>query len=393
MVFTTAGGSPPRTSMSHPGTTRGDSTSLDAGAIGCPLSKKGDPSSEEFAKEGLLRGALVWGNKSDWASMVPLRGPAPRPPWLCTVSVREGSLGEMHIYVDPEASWVPVHPCQGSPQTGRKTAGNGTCSGGKQVYLSVAEASPNQLENLRVESPFSRKGGLTWELIVCAIELNSKGGDGRGVATCDGSVDRLGGWCMQLSQCCPYRPVHACRVAVVWSSAEQAILLATRGSWYAAAAEALSRARQAACPLHMAPQPMSEASIDTTKCLDTHPSGVKRKARSDHGLKVWRQDGVTETRYVPLGLGFEASTEAHMKQTKRRGQRLQMPYAPGASETVSVEPPSCPGKIPGSSASTEHVLLKDVLWGWPSPTPYREKRSSAQGRVCSFPSWPEAQGA
>ncbi len=80
MVFTTAGGSPPRTSMSHPGTTRGDSTSLDAGAIGCPLSKKGDPSSEEFAKEGLLRGALVRGNKSDWASMVPLSGPAPRPP-------------------------------------------------------------------------------------------------------------------------------------------------------------------------------------------------------------------------------------------------------------------------------------------------------------------------
>ncbi len=244
MVFTTAGGSPPRTSMSHPGTTHGDSTSLDAGAIGCPLSKKGDPSSEEFAKEGLLRGALVQGNKSDWASMAPLRGPAPRPPWLCTVSVREGSLGEMHIYVDPKASWVPVHPCQGSPQTGRKTAGNGTCSGGKQVYLSVAEASPNQLDHLRVESPFSRKGRLTWELIVCTIELNSKGGDGRGVATCDGSVDRLGGWCMQWSQSCPYRPVHACRVAVVWSSAEQAILLATRDGWYAAAAEALSRARQ-----------------------------------------------------------------------------------------------------------------------------------------------------
>ncbi len=40
----------------------------------------------------------------------------------------------------------------------------------------------------------------------------------------------------------------------------------------------------AACPLHMAPQPMSEASVDTTTCLDTRTSGVNRKARSDHGL-------------------------------------------------------------------------------------------------------------
>ncbi len=57
----------------------------------------------------------------------------------------------------------------------------------------------------------------------------------------------------------------------------------------------------AACPLHMAPQPMAEASVDTTTCLDTCPRGTpaRRKARSDHGPKVWRQDGVTETRYVP----------------------------------------------------------------------------------------------
>ncbi len=31
---------------------------------------------------------------------------------------------------------------------------------GKLVFLSVPEASPNQLEYLRVESPFSQKGGL-----------------------------------------------------------------------------------------------------------------------------------------------------------------------------------------------------------------------------------------
>ncbi len=66
-----------------------------------------------------------------------------------------------------------------------------------------------------------------------------------------------------------------------------------------------------------------------------------------------------------------------------------MPYAPGASENVSVEPPSCAEETPGISALTEHAPPRDVLWGWPSPTPCREKRSSAQGRVCSFLGWPE----
>ncbi len=46
---------------------------------------------------------------------------------------------------------------------------------------------------------------------------------------------------------------------------------------------------------------MAEASVDTTTCLDTCTRGTpaRRKARSDHGLKVWWQDGVTETRYLP----------------------------------------------------------------------------------------------
>ncbi len=80
MVFTTTGGSPHRTSVSHPGTTSGDSTILDAGARGCPFSEKGDPPSEELAKEGLSRGASVRKNRSDWTSMDPPKGSAPRPP-------------------------------------------------------------------------------------------------------------------------------------------------------------------------------------------------------------------------------------------------------------------------------------------------------------------------
>ncbi len=79
-MFTTSGGSPPRTSAARPGTIRGDSTSPDAGARVCPYSEKGDPSSEEFAKEGLSRGASVLGTKSDWASKAPPKVLAPHPP-------------------------------------------------------------------------------------------------------------------------------------------------------------------------------------------------------------------------------------------------------------------------------------------------------------------------
>ncbi len=57
IVSATCWGRSPRTSAYHPGTTHGVSTSLDAGARGCPVSKKADPSSEESAREGLSRGA------------------------------------------------------------------------------------------------------------------------------------------------------------------------------------------------------------------------------------------------------------------------------------------------------------------------------------------------
>ncbi len=53
----TSWGRSPRISVSHPGTTHGVSTSLDAGARGCPVSEKADPSSEELSREGRSQGA------------------------------------------------------------------------------------------------------------------------------------------------------------------------------------------------------------------------------------------------------------------------------------------------------------------------------------------------
>ncbi len=56
-----------------------------------------------------------------------------------------------------------------------------------------------------------------------------------------------------------------------------------------------------ACPLYVAPQPVAEASVNTTACLDTCSRGTpaRRNEGSDHGLKVLRQAGVIWTRWVP----------------------------------------------------------------------------------------------
>ncbi len=53
-------------------------------------------------------------------------------------------------------------------------------------------------------------------------------------------------------------------------------------------------------PVAHGPQPMAEASVETI-CLDTCTRGTpaQREARSEQGLKVWRQNGVTGNREVP----------------------------------------------------------------------------------------------
>ncbi len=156
---------------------------------------------------------------------------------------------------------------------------------------------------------------------------------------------------------------------------------------------------EAACPLHVAPQPVLEASVVTTVCRDTCSRGTpaRRKARSVQGLRERRHCWEIPTRSVPAAPcpprdpGSVASAEVVSYEAIRAAWlQLRMPYAPGASETVSVVPHSCLWRNSGSSA-----LLGDVPpWGVPSYslslTPYREKRFSAQGRACSFPSWPEA---
>ncbi len=58
---------------------------------------------------------------------------------------------------------------------------------------------------------------------------------------------------------------------------------------------------EAACPLHVAPQPVLEVSVVTTVCQDTcsRSSPAHRKARSVQGLREWRHWCVMFTQSVP----------------------------------------------------------------------------------------------
>ncbi len=62
-----------------------------------------------------------------------------------------------------------------------------------------------------------------------------RGGGGGRVATCDGSVDHLVGWCTRRSQCCLYGPVRARLVSVYWDGSRPGLQPATLGSWCASA--------------------------------------------------------------------------------------------------------------------------------------------------------------
>ncbi len=368
IVFTTAGGSPLRTSASHPRTICGDSTSLGAGARGCPLSEKVDPSSEEFAKEGLSRGTSVLGTTSDWASKAQPRGLAPRPPWPCTGSVREGSLGETHICVSPEASCMPVHLYRGSPRTGRKTTASETCPG--------RQASPKRLQFSWGTSGWSRHSPrrACWRESSSAARLSSPGTwtarsdlrcfwlqRRRWRASCDMRRERRPLWCTQRSQCCPSGPVYASRVAAFWSGAEQAILPATRGNWYATAAGALSRALRLRARCTWPPSPWQRRLLKQQHAwilalgeLLPEESKVRPWAEgATAGRGEW--DPVRAVAPCPSRDSVVKPTlkRSHMKQSERRdsGWGCHMPQEP--LKMFQWNRPLALERGPGASGGTE----------------------------------------
>ncbi len=411
MVSTTACGRPLKSAASRPGATHGGSTGLDAGAKWCRAPEKGGPPSEEWAREGLSRGEWVRETRSGWARTARPAGPAPRPPWPCTVSVRAGSLGEMHTCIEPEASCVPVRPCRGCPRSGRIQLAVGGLAGSKQVYLSFPESTPDQPDRLGMESPFS--GEVSCRESASAARLSSPGmwtarsdlsrvwlQRRRWRANCDMRRDRIppirlmydtaAVLSVRTNTCLPNSSGRNCRKArCTASSSRQLMCQSSRGP---------VQSPEAACPLHVAPQPVLEASVVTTTCRDTCSKGTpaRRKARSVQGLKERWHSCVIFTRVhrgaMPTsGLGSATSAEVVSYEAIRAAWlQLRMPYAPGASETVSVEPQSSLWRNSGSS----ELIGRALPWGAPSYspslTPHQEKRFSAQGRACSFPSWPEA---
>ncbi len=208
MVSTTAGGRPLKSATSRPGATHGGSIDLDAGAIWCRAPEKGGPSSGECAREVLSRGKWVRETRSGWANGAQPAGPAPRPPWACTVSVRVGSLGETHTCVRPEASCVPVRLCRGGPRSGRSTAGSGRTRG-RQTGLP-------ELPRIDSRSAGSSRDGVatlrgTWAVVrarrphdwaapgceqhaVTWTACDSRGGDGGRAVTCGVIVYPPAGW-------------------------------------------------------------------------------------------------------------------------------------------------------------------------------------------------------
>ncbi len=89
----------------------------------------------------------------------------------------------------------------------------------------------------------------------------------------------------------------------------------------------------------MAPQPVAEASVETTTCLDTCSRGTpaRRKAKSDHGLKVRRQDGVSKTRSVPW-------RHAHLG-TRSWSQRWSGLIWSNPSGVIAAEDAICPRSL------------------------------------------------
>ncbi len=238
-------------------------------------------------------------------------------------------------------------------------------------------------------SPGCGQRAVTW------TACDSRGRDGGRAVTCGVIVYLPTGWCTRQPQCCPCGLARACQTAVAGTavklahSSRQLMCQSSRGP---------VQSPEAACPLHVAPQPVLEASVVTKVCRDTCYRGTPacRKARSIQGPRErrhceWCLLEVYRGAMPTSGLGSIASAEVvSYEATQAAWLQLRMPYAPGASETVSVVPHSCFWRNSGSLALLEHARPWGMPSYSPSLTPHREKTFSAQGRVCSFPSWPDA---
>ncbi len=84
---------------------------------------------------------------------------------------QNGSLGEMHTCIEPEASCVPVRPCRGCPRPGRNTAGSGRTRGKQTGLPELPRIDSRSAGSSRDGVAILRGSELSWERIGRTIEL------------------------------------------------------------------------------------------------------------------------------------------------------------------------------------------------------------------------------
>ncbi len=126
----------------------------------------------------------------------------------------------------------------------------------REVLWGGGERSSWQLDGCPVEQAQNMNGAKRPQML-----RTSRGGGGGRVATCDGSIDHLVGWCTRQSQCCLYGPVRArlskrlLRRFKARFTASNSRQLMCQCSWEPV------QTPDTASPLNVAPQPLAEASV------------------------------------------------------------------------------------------------------------------------------------
>ncbi len=412
MVSTTAGGRPLKSATSRPGATHGGSIDLDAGAIWCRA-----PWERRSFLRGMRQGGTVAREMSSGNQ------------------VRVGQWGATSRICS--SSSLSLHSVCASRLTGgnaylRKARGQLCASASVPRGPSVREkyswqwedsgeanrstwASPNRLQISRIVSGWSRHspGNVSCRESASAARLSCPGmwtarsdlncvwlQRRRWRASCDMRCDRIppsrliyetaAVLSVRTSTCLPNSSGRNCRKAKCTAhSSRQLMCQSSRGP---------VQSPEAACPLHVAPQPVLEASLVTTVCRDTCSRGTpaRRKARSVQGLRERRHCWEIPTRSVPR-------RHAHLG-TRECSQCWSGLIWSNPSGVTAAADAICPRSLWNCFSGTTFLPLKELrqfstAWARssvrravisPSLTPHREKRFSAQGRACSFPSWPEA---
>ncbi len=320
-----------------------------------------------------------------------------------------GSLGETHTCVRPEASCVPVRLCRGGPRSGRSTAGSGRTRGRQ---TGSTWASPNRLQISRIVSGWSRHspGNVSCRESASAARLSCPGmwtarsdlncvwlQRRRWRASCDMRCDRIppsrliyetaAVLSVRTSTCLPNSSGRNCRKAKCTAhSSRQLMCQSSRGP---------VQSPEAACPLHVAPQSVWQQYAGTLVLGAPRP--VERQ-----GLSRGWGSGNTAGRYLlavyrgampTSGPGSVASAEVVSYEAIRAAWlQLWMPYAPGASETVSVVPHSCPLKELRQFSTAWARSSREACRHTHRVELHTEKRDSLhRGELALFPVDPKPQ--